>query len=373
MKICFLLAHFPNPRINKRIELLKQTADISVVCVRRAGLYSGETAENVRYEIFDYDFPNSKQLIKRYVVSSDFRKKALEKLYEIEPNVIYAEAMDCLLIAGEYKRRRNVHIVYEVPDLRRTYIEKPNDPVKRVITELLLIKERREFRNVELLTVTSPKFYDAHFSTLISRDRMIYIPNAPEKELFQEYKKKNSGEFTVGFIGGIRYAKQMIMLIDGADMAKCKAFFAGGISSREAYAEIQEHCLEKDFVTFTGEYDYNCQIAELYGRVDCVYSVYDADDPNVRIALPNKLYESILCELPIISARGTYLGELTEQWGVGLTVSHTDASELCEALKKLRDDKELYASIVENCRAKKDSISSEKTNASLLKAIEEMA
>lgn len=71
---------------------------------------------------------------------------------------------------------------------------------------------------------------------------------------------------------------------------------------------------------------------------------------NVKVALPNKLYESILCELPIIVAKGTYLSELVEKMGVGVSVSHKDKNELKNVLTKLANDKSYYQSMVESCK-----------------------
>ena len=371
MKITFLLTHIPNPRINKRIGLLKPEHTVSVVCARRKNQnFYNSNIDGVKYYITDMDMPSSKQIMKRYRVSTKFSELALKQLQQLRPDIVYAEGLDCLIIAGKYKKKYGTHIIYEAADLREAFVTKPRDPVKRVMTEALLIKERREFKNVGLLVITSPKFYDAHFNTLISADKAVFIPNSPDRDAFREYKRKTSGEFTVGFIGSIRYIQQMKMLVDAAGMAGCRVLFAGGCDSAEIAQEIQVYCQNKDYVSFTGKYDYNTQIADLYGSVDCVFAVYDADNPNVRIALPNKLYESILCGLPILSAKGTYLGELTEQWGVGLTVGHTDTEALCDVLKKLRDDRELYESISENCGVRKSDLDPEKGNGRLMKAIE---
>lgn len=138
------------------------------------------------------------------------------------------------------------------------------------------------------------------------------MPNIPEAAPFAKYKRKTRGKFTVGFIGSIRYLKQMKMLVDAAERAGCNVLFAGAGVTTSDYLHIIEYCKDKYFVTFTGKYNYNEDIANLYGAVDCIYAVYDADNPNVRIALPNKLYEAVYCKLPIIVAKGTYLSEIVE-------------------------------------------------------------
>lgn len=158
------------------------------------------------------------------------------------------------------------------------------------------------------------------------------------------------GTFTIGFIGGIRYINQMKMLVDVAGELGCNVLFAGAGGTSGDYEEIKKYCAGKDYVLFTGKYDYEKEIAQLYGRVDCVYAVYDADNPNVRIALPNKLYESIVCELPIVVAKDTYLSELVQKWGVGVAVSHNNKGELKDKFERLMNDKEYYDNIVAHCK-----------------------
>jgi glycosyltransferase involved in cell wall biosynthesis len=53
--------------------------------------------------------------------------------------------------------------------------------------------------------------------------------------------------------------------------------------------------------------------------------------------LANKQFEAMVCGRPIICARGTYSGEVTEQEEVGLTVEYTEEA-LKQAIIKLRDN-----------------------------------
>ena len=355
MNVCFLLTHVPNPRINKRIEVLKKTASTKVICTRRASQNIWEPSQDVEHIIFDVDLPSAKHIVKRFVVSQSFQNKALEKLEEIEPNIIYAEGLDPLIIAGKYKKKHTVKIIFEVADLRENYIVRPKKPVDRIITDALLKKEKKAFKNVDYLVVTSPKFYDMHYKDLISKERMLFIPNEPDTQVFENYHKKVDGPFTVGFIGGIRYLKQMKMLVDVANEVGCNVLFAGAGGTSTEYDEIKKYCEGMDNVTFTGRYNYDTEIAGLYGKVDCVYAVYDADNPNVKIAIPNKLYESIFCELPIIVAKGTYLAELVEEWGVGASVSHEDKKELKQVIRRMKDDLEYRHMLVQKCTENKNN------------------
>ena len=349
-KACFLLTHVPNPRINKRIEVFKNNLNTTVICTRRSSQNIWEPTQDVEHIIFNIDLPTAKHMVKRCYKSRDFQKRAQVKLEEIKPDVIYAEGLDSLIIAGKYKKNKNVKIFFEVADLRENYIVKPRKFLEKIITGILLRKEKKIFKNVDYLIVTSPKFYDIHYKELIPKERILFIPNTPGVNVFKNYKKKKNGIFTVGFIGGIRYLKQMKMLVDVANELGCNVLFAGaGITSCE-YDEIRAYCKGMQNIIFTGKYNFNTEIAGLYSKIDCVYSVYDADNPNVRIALPNKLYESIECELPIVVAKGTYLAELVEKYGVGVSVSHKDKSELASVLRHMKDSIKYRESFAEKCR-----------------------
>ncbi|MDD7648000.1 glycosyltransferase [Cloacibacillus porcorum] len=347
--IVFLISHVPNPRINKRIAVAQKCGNVFVVCTRRKSQNIWEPVNtNVKHIILDVDLPSSRHILKRYFISKNYQKAALKNLFAINPDLMYVEGLDSLMIANKYRAlNKAVHIFFEVADLREYFIEKPKSLLARFMTKLIAYIEKKNFKSVGYLIVTSMKFYDFHYKDLISKDKVLYMPNIPEAAPFAKYKRKTRGKFTVGFIGSIRYLKQMKMLVDAAERAGCNVLFAGAGVTTSDYLHIIEYCKDKYFVTFTGKYNYNEDIANLYGAVDCIYAVYDADNPNVRIALPNKLYEAVYCKLPIIVAKGTYLSEIVEKWCVGVAVSCTDPAELEAALRRLSADKDYYMSFCE--------------------------
>ncbi|WP_106830938.1 glycosyltransferase [Parabacteroides pacaensis] len=370
MKIVFLLTHIPDPRINKRIGVAKSLGEVVVICVRRASQNIWEPVHNdIVHEILNIDLPASKQIVRRIIISSKYKRIASDLLDKYKPNIIYTEGLDSLSIATKYKRKSGCKLIYEVADLRESFIEAPISLSSKFLTYLIKNKEANLFKYVDNLAITSEKFYDIHYHHLISKDKVTFLPNIPDEEPFKHFVRKTGGIFTIGFIGGIRYLKQMKMLVDAAEVVGCNVLFAGAGGTNDDYKQITEYCQGKQYVTFTGRYSYNADIAKLYGMVDCVYAVYDADNPNVRIALPNKLYESVQCNLPIIVAKGTYLSEVVEEWGVGISVSHNTTNDLVKGLRRLMSDTQTYSSIMNDCQAKECEISSEKYNADLKKIL----
>lgn len=338
MKICFLLSHVPNPRMNKRIAVAREAGEVHVICTRRVSQNIWEPYyKNIRHDIFDIDLPPASKPLKRMVMSRKFYSAAMGVLKEESPQLIYTEGLDSLTIAVDYKKKYNdCRIFYEVADLRECYITPPKSMQEKLLRLIIETQEKRLYRYVERLIVTSEKFYEIHYYKYFLNDQVLFIPNAPDVKYFKNYHKKTEGPFTVGFIGGIRYLEQMKMLADTSQKVGCNVLFAGAGGTDSDYQEIKDYCKGKENIIFTGKYNYEQDIARLYSMVDCVYAVYNADNPNVRIALPNKLYEAVLCELPIIVADNTYLSEIVNSWGVGISIPHNDYNALEYAIEKLK-------------------------------------
>lgn len=371
--IVFLLSHVPNPRMNKRIDIAKSVGTTALVCVRRKSADIWEPYHlDIENTIIDMDMPDSSNILCRIRYSILYAAKAIKKIKTQHPTCIYVEGLDSLLIASLYAMLLGSKIIYEVADLRKVFIEEATTTSQSIKNNFFKFIEKMLLKKVHLVILTSDMFYEKHYKNLISKDKVLFIPNMPNLSAFRSYTCKNKGKFTIGFIGGIRYLKQMKMLVDAAEGLELDILFAGAGGTQDEYIEIKNYCSDKHFIDFFGKYNYNNDIAQLYGSVNCVYAVYDADNPNVRIALPNKLYEAIYCELPIIVAKGTYLAELVKKWGVGIVVSHTDVSELQRALHRLSTDKEFYESIVENCKAHKSEINIEIYNEKLLRQMKEL-
>lgn len=360
--------------MNKRIEILKRFGKVSVVHLKRKKQDIWSPVHNdIEHYAYEMDLPQSRQILRRMAVSSVAQRWLYGKLEQLRPDLVYTEGLDTLMAAVKYKRRHPVKILYEAADLREIFISTPRSRVKRLVKAVVERTEAACFSKVDGLVVTSPKFYDVHFSRLISRDKTCFLPNTPDLSAFRDYRKKRGGAFTIGFIGGIRYLQQMQMLADAVKDTDMHARFAGAGDARNDRERIMDYCRENANVSFSGKYAYDREIAGLYGMVDCVYSVYDADNPNVRIALPNKLYEAVYCELPIIVARGTYLAELVEEWGVGVAVDHRDGHELKAVLHRLSTDQEYYNGFVRHCRLHKAEIDLEKYNRRLSEMVLKLA
>ena len=369
MKIVFIFSHLPDPRLNKRINLLKNNHEVHLVYWNRktVQIWDNNNKDVENHEIIIRAFYSNP--LKRIIPTIKFSRRAFSIIKKIKPDLIYAFNLDMLRIAYNYHRiSKDCKIIYEVADLNSIIIDTQTNILKKIIQKLLIRTEKKMTQVIKSLVITSEKFFDEYYIKFLEKDKVIFIPNIPETRHLQNYRKKSGKVFTIGFIGAIRYVDQMKMLINFADHNDVKVIFAGtGLTD-----EVYELAKKNKNVEYYGKYNYEKEIAALYSKIDCVYAVYNADLTNVRIALPNKLYEAIYCELPLIVAKGTYLAELVEKWNVGISVNHNDKHDLEKGIMKLMNDYTFYSGIVESCKSIKHIIDNNYYNSKLLAVVYEI-
>lgn len=362
-KIAFLISHKPDIRYIKRFNVLINHFDIIVV-------YWNKTKSNNVFsypgiEIKEITIPaNQTNPIKRIPQTLKFSKMSFKQLTNTNADIVYAGNLDMLMVATKYANHsKGIKVVYEIADLHRLIIDEQRNLFKKLLSRFLKKKEEKLCKKVDLLVLTSMRFFDVYYKNLIDEDKVVFMPNIPDNTIFKDFKKNKHDDFVVAFVGSVRYKQQLSMLIEAATSNNINVLIAGKDADGDSF---KNKYFGNKQVVFLGEFDYRKDICNIYSGVDCIYSVYDADMTNVRIALPNKLYESIATCIPIIVAKNTYLASLVEQYGCGCSVSHKNVDELIQTLTRLSTDKTFYLDLVRNCANNKDVIDPEKYNAVFL-------
>ena len=97
-------------------------------------------------------------------------------------------------------------------------------------------------------------------------------------------------------------------------------------------------------VSFHGPYDYR-NVPGVYSTLDLVWASYPAEDRNVKLAISNKFFESILFGVPGVFSQGTKLGQMVESLGIGFSLDPYDASAIRSWLSRLQADLGWYAGV----------------------------
>lgn len=358
-KTVFLIGFLPNPRIIKRINLAKSYSNVHLICWDR----EKDMLETPKFDDVPCSIIKEKvggNYYSRLFGLNRFKKAAYKILVREEPDIIHVQHLDMLQIACKYKNSHNsVHIIYEVADLHRLLVDEQKGIIKKLAQNHLRKQDIVCSRLAEILIVTSQMYYDTYFSSFVPEEKLFYFPNVPDLSAFENYiPKDHSSNFTIGYIGGIRYKNEIKLLINSVEKQGINLLVAG---FEQGNHEIEDLCKNKENIQWLGRFDFKKDAAQLYGRCDCIFSVYDASMKNCRVALPNKLYEAVYCELPIIVADNTYVGDIVRDWGVGIPVIHNSQSSLDAAIEELKDG-EKYYKYVENCNLHKEEINLDRYN-----------
>ena len=89
--------------------------------------------------------------------------------------------------------------------------------------------------------------------------------------------------------------------------------------------------------------------------------------------MPNRLYEAIVCELPIIAAKGTALGKFIEEKEIGATVGANDKEGLKSILTKWVSDENLIQQYSFSCKLIKEDYYYENNSDKLLELYRNLA
>ncbi|WP_146441650.1 glycosyltransferase family protein [Vibrio kanaloae] len=295
MKIALLCDHSLDPRLRKRVRwLINSGHEVTIFTDSSRGQHFSNT-----------DFKEND------VHSLNFKKaKSFDCFYISGAKVIIQK----LLLFFQLKIY-NKDMIYEIPDLplrsKIKFVNYFNLTLFAALVRILFSK----------VVVTSNSF----IKHLPSNKNYYLCENLPSAIGFSDdFSAPNSSDELIrfGFVGALRYPEQMLMLIRYCTETGHKADFFGG--PEESIEKLKLICGKagveiKENINFHGSFDQS-QLEIIYRNIDFVFSVYDANQPNVQLALPNKLYESQLFETPIIVAKNTYLSEVVSDLEIGFSV-----------------------------------------------------
>lgn len=299
MKIALLCDHSLDPRLRKRVRWLMNSGhEVTIFTDSSRGKHfsNEEFHEN---SIHDLDFKEAKIFDCFYISGA---KIIIQKLLLFIQLKIFHKNM-----------------VYEIPDLplrsKIQLVNKFNLIFFSTIVSILFSK----------IVITSNGFLK-HLPLNKSYYLCENLPSSFKVNGKDSICNKPNDLIRFGFVGALRYPEQMMMLIKFCNEFGHHADFFGGPDENIEKLKLMSSKIGiniSENIRFHGGFEQS-QLEEIYRNIDFVFSVYDASQPNVQLALPNKLYESQLFETPIIVAKKTYLSEVVNKLKTGFAVDSLD-------------------------------------------------
>lgn len=227
-----------------------------------------------------------------------------------------AALIGSLVVPGEY--------IYEECDLTHAYFN------RQFVFDFLECIDKHLIRKSKLTVLTSDGFRQLHFG--MSRPANIEIvPNRLNPaclDLYPPVAKKRSDRLRIGFVGVIRSRQVYNFAKVFAALSPDHEFHFWGIFS-PSYSQWEiDALLETPNIYYHGRFRNPDDLAAIYSQIDLTMATYDTTQINPQYAEPNKLYEAIFYETPIIVSHKSFLADKVERLGVGFSVDALDEEDI---------------------------------------------
>ena len=117
---------------------------------------------------------------------------------------------------------------------------------------------------------------------------------------------------------------------------------------------IKNHHLEERVIIF-GRLPYD-QLTPYTMAADLGISIDKDTNPNYRFSLPNKLFDYIRCQTPVLVSRLPEIAQVVEQYNIGEFIDNHDPKHIAEKIDTLFCNKKLMEQYRENCLVASDEL-----------------
>lgn len=318
MKIVFIINSISAQRCIKRVEeFIANGYEVDVFGFSRKMAVPLEP-KNFRLNVIG-TFENAMPFAKRLKLMCKSIKDVIRK-YESENVIYYLFQLD---VALSFKLVTHCNkYIYEESDLMHTYIS------NRLVKNLLEYVDKWIINKSILSIFTSEGFLNYHYGDS-KPNNTIVVPNRLNQSIqtlcLQE--KVESNCLRVGFVGFPRYKSIINFASFFCRNYKEHEFHFYGDSSNLSENDL-ENLKKYSNCYFHGSFRNPEDLPQIYSQIDLVLSTYDTDYENVRYAEPNKIYESIYFETPIIVSENTFLEKKIKKLGIGYSVNANNENEV---------------------------------------------
>lgn len=247
-----------------------------------------------------------------------FKKHVLSLLKKGKfDKVIVLTTVPAVFLGGYLRRHYKERYLLDIRD----YSFEKYPPYRAVVNRLI--------RDSAFTTFSSEGF----FRFLERSDKVLLNHNITWNEPVEEIPPLNEKETVrVGFIGGVRYFKENVALLE--QLKNEPRYHLCYIGKAIPSCDLEGYCKEQGIqnASFQGKFR-NEDKPRLYTGIDMINSIYGSGSLEVTTALPNRLYEACLFKKPILSSKGTYLGEVIERYHLGLAIDENQ-----DDVKKMLDE-----------------------------------
>lgn len=284
-------------------------------------------------EVVDLGFLDSG---KGYIKKILLHIKSLRRIFrenKSKDSLFILFMFDLALVNLFFYRRK---IVYHISDL--TYAKVNNKAVVSVFRWI----DRKIVKGSYLTMITSLGFQKFLYPEGDIYNKFIDIPNLLQED--NPYCRKPAcpidsvASIRFGFVGLSRYESPIRIAKVIAEHFPMHTFDFYGNGMPELMEKIEKLASVYKNIRSHGRFNSSTDLEKIYSSIDILICCYDVTNTNVRLAEPNKLYEALFFNKPIVVSEGTYLGEKVKKLGVGYVLNAEEENAVLSFVKGLTVD-----------------------------------
>ena len=328
MKIIIITSNIQLPRVVRRInEFVDRGYDSEVYYFNRTEFVNkSDKIKAPLHQLGEVSCAPSSYLKRIPTQYSNIRR--VVRMYQGKDVVFYLFGID-IAILFPY-RNKDIRYIYEESDLRHTYIN------NKVAVSFFEYFDKKIIKNSSLTVYTSEGFVKYHFGNMIPSNT-VFITNRLTPSIRKFKLEGNSAvnlqKLKIGFVGAPRYkAVCNFVRVYCENYPQHEFHFYGApIEDNLEVLKKYRNCY------FHGAFSNPQDLPSIYGNLNFVLATYDTDFENVRYAEPNKLYESMYFEVPIIVSSGTFLAEKVKKLGIGYEIDAYKDQEIIDFIESINE------------------------------------
>lgn len=249
--------------------------------------------------------------------------RCLLQVATTRPDIVHAVDFDSALPAVLSKRIFCHRLVYDIFDFYGDMIALPLSGSMRS----RIARWERGVVSAADLVIIADLARRAQLGDATPR-RLVEVMNVPEERAFPP---KRGTEFVVFYGGMIARDRGLTQLVAACEDSGAKLVVAGhGPDEGTLLPRIESSPAAR----FLGNVPY-AEVLENTAAADAIVALYDPVVPGNRFASPNKLFEAMMLEKPVIVSDGTRPADIVRDVGCGIVVPYGDTDALRDALERL--------------------------------------
>lgn len=230
-----------------------------------------------------------------------------------------------LLLSNRNKKNKPI-LIYDIADFIQSFDSYTPWVVKYLMTSL----EKKIFKKAKSIILPDKNRLSQlpdnfHNKTIIIQNTPISIEYSTKK-----FNVPDNG-INLIYYGGFSNDRGINELLISAECYPDINFhFAGWGQLGEL---ISLKAKEQPNIYFHGNLDYN-EIFDLVSLMDLIYIFYNPEFAHNKVASPNKLFEALYLNIPLLVAKNTSIDEFVEKYNIGF-ISNYNESDLKQVIKNI--------------------------------------